>query len=116
MTAPQVTDADLPAGRIDFFHFVANAYVDSLPLTEPFGSADNQRVFLVDNTADVVRDSSGRIGCMRTPLEDYDIKSGISAFRLGRGAHSSRISADNNKPFRCHIYCSLDRLQRQPVS
>ncbi len=59
MAALQVTDADLPARRIDFFHFVVNTDVDPLPLPEPLWSADNQRVFPVDNPADVVGNSSG---------------------------------------------------------
>ena len=55
----QVADAYLSSTRIDLLNFVENSDIDSFPLPEPFRSADNERIFPVDNPADIVGNPSG---------------------------------------------------------
>jgi len=54
---------------------------------------------IVDNLADVVRNTSGRVGCVWSLLEDNDVQFRVNPLCLGGRAHSCRISADDHKPF-----------------
>jgi hypothetical protein len=102
-----LANAYLPPRRIDFFDFMADADIDPLFLPECFRSPDNERIFIVDNPADIVGNPSGGIRYVRAPLENDDLKVRTATFGLGGGAHPRRIAADNNQPFRGHGFCSF---------
>jgi len=60
---------------------------------------------IVDNLADIVRNASGRVGCVWSLLEDNDVQFRFNPLCLGGGTHSCRISADDHKPFLLHFSC-----------
>jgi hypothetical protein len=79
-----------------------HAGIDAITLPEHFRGANDQFFFRVDNPADVIRDTSGGIGSVRTPLKDDNIQLGPATLCLGGGAHSRRIAADDDQSFIAH--------------
>jgi hypothetical protein len=90
-------------GEIDIHNLVENSYVNVLFFAKDFRSAGDQAFGFVDNLADIVRDSSSRIGCMRAALKYNDIQIGAPPASLGSGAHPRSISADDNQSLFGHI-------------
>jgi hypothetical protein len=76
LAAFQVTNMHLSFRRIDLLHLMQDPHIDSIPLPELFRCTDNERLFLVDDPADIVGDSSGGKGGVRAPLEDNNIQFG----------------------------------------
>ena len=59
--------------QIQFHHLVQNVCVDVIARSKDFGRTRDQPIHVVDNPADEIRDPSGRIRRMRTPLKDNDL-------------------------------------------
>ncbi len=78
---------------------MTDSYVDILLFPGDLGSAIDQNLGLVDNPADIVRDSSCSIRGARAALENNDIKLGASPASLRGGAHPCSIPSDYNQPF-----------------
>ena len=98
-----LTNPDLSRFRIYFFYLVLKPYVDPVPLPEPLGCADDECILVVDDPADIIGNSSGRIGYVRALLEDDNLKIRAAAFGLGGGAHASCIASYNDEPLGSHV-------------
>src|SRR5512133_4182861 len=86
-----------------------NSHVDAMPLPEFFWSADNQRLFLVDNPADIVGDPSRGKGGVGAALENDNLQFRIAAFGLRGGAHPCCIAADDNQSGCAHLTSSIEQ-------
>jgi hypothetical protein len=109
--AEQVADANFPPCRINFLNFMVNSDVNPFPFPKLFRSADNERIFLVDNPADIVGNPSGGIGGMRAALEDDNLQLRTMTFGLCGGAHPCGIAADNNQFCLAHLSSSNEELR-----
>jgi hypothetical protein len=88
---------------VDFHDLVKDPGIN-VPLFPEFFRCDGNEGFqVVDDTADVVRDASGRVRYVRAALEDHDFQILSSSAGLRSRAHSSRIPSDNDKPLLVHV-------------
>jgi hypothetical protein len=87
---------------IDFKHLVPNSGIDMLFFLKFFGGPRNQIIDIVDNTADVIRNSSCGIGRISAPLKSDNFQVRAATPGLGSRAHAGGIPADNNKAFFAH--------------
>jgi len=91
---------------VDFRDFVKGPGVN-VPLFPEFFRCDGyEGLQVVDDTADIVRDASGRVGCMRAALENNDFQVLPVTAGLRSRAHSSCIYSDNDKPLLVHVICA----------
>jgi hypothetical protein len=88
--------------RIDFNHLLANPDIDVLFFLKLSGGARNQIIDVVDDTADVIRNSSCGVRGIITPLESDNLNFRIVATGLGRCAHAGSIPANDKKAFFAH--------------
>ena len=88
--------------RIDFEHLVQNAHLDILLAEECLRCSGNQFIQVVDNTADIVRDSSSGVGCIRPAFESQDFKIGIPPPCLGCRTHAGGIPPDDDQTLFAH--------------
>ena len=91
-----------PPIEVDGLDFMERAGVDVLLLTEGLGGTRNQCLNVVDNLADVIRNSSGGVGRVRTALKSDDLQFWSAPTRLRRRAHTCRIAANDKKPLFGH--------------
>jgi hypothetical protein len=59
--------------KIDGDCLVKHAGINIVALTEDLGRAGDQTLDVVDDTADVIRYPSRRVGRMRAPFQDKDV-------------------------------------------
>jgi hypothetical protein len=88
--------------RIDFKHLVSNPDINILFFLKFPGSPRNQIIQVVDNTADVIRNSSCGVGCKSAPLKSDNFQFRVATTGLGSRTHAGSIPPDDNKTFFVH--------------
>jgi hypothetical protein len=96
-------DKDTAVLQIDLGDFMQDTGIDAVFIPKFFRRDRYELPDIVDNLADIIGNASGRVGCMGSFLEGYDVQVRLQPFCLGRRAHSGGIPADDNKSFLCHI-------------
>jgi len=89
---------------IDFRDLVKGPGVNVPLFPELFRCDGDEGLQVVDDTADVVWNASGRVGGVWTALENDDFQILSTSAGLRGRAHSSRISSDDDKPLLIHVF------------
>lgn len=92
---------------VDFRDLVKDPGVNISLFPEFFRCDGNEGLQVVDDTADIIGDTSGRVGGVRAALENDNLKILSAAPGLRSRAHSRCIPSDNDKPFLVHFFCPL---------
>jgi hypothetical protein len=90
--------------NVDFRDLVKGPGVNVSLFPEFFRCDGDEGLQVVDDTADIVRDASGRVRGVWTALEDDDCQILSVAAGLRGRAHSSRIPSDDDKPLLVHVF------------
>jgi hypothetical protein len=85
--------------HVQLCYLVQNPSIDVVFFFEGFRCSHNQRIYIIDDPADVVGNASDRIRGVRTALKSYYLKLWLSSSRLGGPRHPRCISANDDKPF-----------------
>jgi hypothetical protein len=103
-------DEDTAVLQIDLGDLMQDTGIDAIVIPKFLRRNRNELPDVVDNLADIVGNTSGRVGCMGPFLEGNDIQIRFEPHCLGRRAHTRRIAADDYEFFlRHHFFTSIQK-------
>lgn len=103
---PNIVDAETTFFQINLGDFMEDTGINTIFVSKFLRCDGHQFPDIVDNLADVVRNTSGRVGCVGSLLEHKDVQLRLNPLCLGGRAHSCRISTDDHKPFLLQFSCT----------